>query len=83
MLTDKELQVLLLRERGLLQVEIARRLGITQGAVSRFEANARKKAREALTSLEILRHLGIELGERPVGSKDRAKEIERLLGGGR
>ncbi len=83
MLTDKELQVLLLRNRGLRQIEIAEKLGITQGAVSRFEANARKKVRDALTSLDVLEKLGIKLDEQPIGSDTKARSIKERLGGGR
>ena len=47
MLTQKEIDVLKLKARGLTQLEIAKKLNITQPAVSSFYNNARKKIREA------------------------------------
>ncbi len=75
MLTEKELQVLVLRREGLLQTDIAKRLKITQGAVSRFEANARKKVREAKKELAILERLGIDIEDETPDS-----ELLRRLG---
>ena len=72
-LTEKELNVLLLREEGLLQQQIAKRLNITQSAVSRFEANAKAKIRDALTDLEVLRKLSIKHNEQPSGVDDKIK----------
>jgi transcriptional regulator len=46
-LTNRERTVLLLRQQGLTQSEVARNLKITQGAVSRFETNAYHKLRDA------------------------------------
>ncbi len=63
MLTDKELQILTLRKEGLLQIEIAKRLKMTQGAISRFEANAKRKIREAKDELAMLERLGIDIDE--------------------
>jgi len=65
-LTEKELQVLILRERGLLQKEIAKRLNMTQSAVSRFEANAERKIRDAKQQLEMLKKLGIDITDEDV-----------------
>ncbi len=61
MLTEKELQILTLRKEGLLQTEIAKRLKMTQGAISRFEANAKKKIRQAKEELAMLERLGIDI----------------------
>jgi transcriptional regulator len=61
MLTEKELQILTLRKEGLLQIEIAKRLKMTQGAISRFEANAKRKIREAREELAMLDRLGIDI----------------------
>jgi transcriptional regulator len=60
MLTEKEWKVLVLRKEGLLQSEIAKHLDITQGAVSRFEANAREKIAVAQRELSMLKRLGID-----------------------
>lgn len=77
MLTEKELQVLLLRAEGLLQKEIAGRLHITQGAISRFEARAREKIQDALTDLAVLEELGIEHGQKPLGARQLAEQARR------
>ncbi len=61
MLTEKELQILTLRKEGLLQIDIAKRLKMTQGAISRFEANAKRKIREAKIELSMLERLGIDI----------------------
>jgi transcriptional regulator len=58
MLTEKEFQILQLRQKGMLQVEIAKRLHITQGAVSRFEKNARWKIQDAQEDLKRLAEQG-------------------------
>jgi len=58
MLTEKEIQVLTLRKQGLTQVEVAKKLGITQAAVSNFEKNAHRKISDAKETLEIARRLG-------------------------
>lgn len=59
MLTDKEIRVLELRQKGLTQVEVARRLGITQAAVSNFEKNAYRKIAEAKETLKKAEELGV------------------------
>ena len=61
MLSDKELEVLKLRKQGLKQSEIAKKLKISQPAVSSFEKNAYRKIREAAELLEIIKKQGIEL----------------------
>lgn len=80
MLTDKEFQILMLRKEGLLQKEIADRLKITQGAVSRFEANARDKIRDALTDLQLLERLSISTKTEIYGLDEKRKRLERMLG---
>ncbi|MGV8161940.1 MAG: sigma factor-like helix-turn-helix DNA-binding protein [Candidatus Nanoarchaeia archaeon] len=47
MLTQKEIEVLRLRKAHLTQVEVAKKLGISQAAVSSFEKNALKKIDES------------------------------------
>jgi transcriptional regulator len=51
LLTDRETAVLLLRQQGLTQEAVARKLKITQGAVSGFENNAYRKLRDAHVAL--------------------------------
>ncbi len=60
MLTDKEIQVLELRQTGLTQVDVAKKLKITQAAVSNFEKNALRKISAAKEALNVARRLGIE-----------------------
>ncbi|MBN2459522.1 helix-turn-helix domain-containing protein, partial [Candidatus Woesearchaeota archaeon] len=40
MLTEKEIEVLELRAKKLTQIEVSKKLGISQAAVSHFEKNA-------------------------------------------
>lgn len=58
-LTEKEKQVLQLRKQGLTQVEVAKRLKISQAAVSDFEKNARQKLLEAEETLAFAKELGV------------------------
>ena len=59
MLTEKEIQVLELRAKKLLQIDIAKKLGVSQATVSHFEKNALKKIKEAEGTLEIANRLKI------------------------
>jgi predicted transcriptional regulator len=76
-LTEKELQVLVLRKDGVKQTEIAKRMGITQGAVSRFEANARAKIQVAQQQLDLLRKLGITFDDEQLGLEERLRALKR------
>ena len=60
MLTEKEIQVLELRAKKLKQVEVSKKLRISQAAVSHFENNAHKKIKEAEETLEVARKLGLK-----------------------
>jgi Tfx family DNA-binding protein len=60
MLTKKEIEVLELRQKGLIQKDVAKKLGISQAAVSHFEKNARRKIAEAKTTIEAARRLGVK-----------------------
>ena len=61
MLTEKEIEVLRLRKKGLKQHEIAAKLGISQPAVSSFENSIAKKILNSIETLELLKELGIDL----------------------
>ena len=61
MLTEKERKVLEFRKKGLKQVDIARKLNISQPAVSAFEANALRKIKEAAETVEFARDNGIKI----------------------
>lgn len=56
-LTEKEKQVLELRNKGLIQSDVAARLGISQAAVSDFEKNAKRKIVEAEATIAFARSL--------------------------
>jgi transcriptional regulator len=56
-LTDKEKTVLQLRSEGLTQIEVAKRLKISQAAVSDFEKNGQLKFREAQETIEFMKSL--------------------------
>lgn len=60
MLTEKEVQVLKLKEQGLTQVEIARKLRISQPAVSGFYRNALNKIKDAEQVLKLKKELSIK-----------------------
>jgi transcriptional regulator len=60
MLTEKEIEILKLKNKNMTQLEIAKKLNISQPAVSSFYANALKKIKEAEETLKIKRELKIE-----------------------
>jgi len=57
MLTEKEIQVLELRSKKLTQIDVSKKLSISQAAVSHFETNAIKKIKEAEQTLETAKKL--------------------------
>lgn len=57
MLTEKEIEVLKLKKSSLTQVEIAKKLKISQPAVSSFYNGAIKKIKQAEEVLKIKREL--------------------------
>ena len=59
MLTEKEIRVLELRAKKLIQVEVSKKLNISQAAVSHFEKNALRKIKEAEQTLQIVKKLGL------------------------
>ena len=60
MLTEKEIQVLELRDKKLTQIEVSKKLNISQAAVSHFEKNALRKISEAKEIIKIARKLNIK-----------------------
>ncbi|MFA5953581.1 MAG: sigma factor-like helix-turn-helix DNA-binding protein [Candidatus Pacearchaeota archaeon] len=60
MLTEKEREVLELKNKNMTQLEIAKKLKITQPAVSNFLNNALKKISEAEEILKIKKELNIK-----------------------
>jgi Tfx family DNA-binding protein len=63
MLTEKEIEVLKLRKLGLTQVEVSKKLEISQAAVSSFEKNAYRKIEDAQKTLKIAEELHLIPGE--------------------
>ena len=59
MLTEKEIQILELRAKKLTQVEVSKKLNISQAAVSHFEKNSLRKIKESETIIEIAKKLGL------------------------
>lgn len=59
MLTEKESKVLELRAKKLTQIDVSKKLKISQAAVSHFEKNALRKIKEAEQILEIAKKLGL------------------------
>ncbi|HJX05780.1 MAG TPA: sigma factor-like helix-turn-helix DNA-binding protein [Candidatus Nanoarchaeia archaeon] len=57
MLTQKEIAVLELRAKKLTQIEVSKKLGISQAAVSHFEKNALRKIKEAEETMQTARKL--------------------------
>lgn len=60
MLTEKEIRVLELKKKGLTQIEIAKKLKISQPAVSNFYSNALGKIRKAEEVMKIKKEFGIK-----------------------
>jgi DNA-binding NarL/FixJ family response regulator len=63
MLTEKEIEVLKLKKQGLTQLEIAKKLKISQPAVSSFYNNALTKIQDAEEILKIKKELGVKNGK--------------------
>ena len=57
MLTQKEIEVLELRSKKLTQIEVSKKIGISQAAVSHFEKNAIRKIREAEQTIQTAKKL--------------------------
>lgn len=60
MLTEKEIEVLELRKKGLKQKEIAAKLKISQPAVSSFEKSIKRKIKESSETLDVLKRMKIK-----------------------
>ena len=59
-LTEKEIKVIELKQNGLTQVQIAKKLGITQAAVSGFYTNAIAKIKSSYETVELAKKLGVK-----------------------
>ena len=61
MLTKKEIEVLKLRKKGFKQLEIAKKLKISQPAVSSFERSISVKIKSSIKILDLLKELKIDI----------------------
>ena len=59
-LTEKEVKVLKLKRKGLTQLAIAKKLKITQPAVSNFYKKALQKIKEAGEVIKLKKELGLK-----------------------
>jgi len=59
MLTKREIEVLKLRKKGLKQKQIAKKLKLSQPAVSKFENNAKRKIKDAQEIIKLTKELGV------------------------
>jgi hypothetical protein len=69
MLTEKEIKVLEMRKKGLKQTEIAKKLGISQPAVSLFERNIRRKIEDSVDVLAAIKNAGVKYYKRRIKLK--------------
>ena len=60
MFSEKRIEIMKLRKKGLTQVEIAKKLKIKQSTVSNHITNFYKSLRKANKALKIARELGIK-----------------------
>ena len=60
MLTEKGIEVMKLRKKGLKQAEIARKLKISQPAISAFENNILRKVNDSISTINLIKGLGLE-----------------------
>jgi len=63
LLTKKEIDVLSLKKKGLIQNEIATKLKISQPAVSSFYNNAIRKIKDADKILKTAKEVGVSIEE--------------------
>ena len=60
MLTKKEIEILSLRKKEFNQGEIAKKLKISQPAISLFEKNIRRKLKDSVKVLELIKEMNIK-----------------------
>jgi transcriptional regulator len=63
MLTKKEIDVLTYKKQGLTQIEISKKMNISQPAVSHFYSSAVKKIKESHEILDIAKKLRVSRSE--------------------
>jgi len=60
-LTGREIEVLKLKQEGFTQVEIAKKLNISQPAVSGFYNNALAKIKDSADNVKIAHKIGVKV----------------------
>jgi hypothetical protein len=78
LLTERQLQVLKLREGGLTQTEIARRLGTSRANISATEKSALQKIERAKNTLKIVRMIRAPLQIPIEGETDLNEVVKRI-----
>ncbi len=63
LLTEKEIEILRLRKADLTQIEVAKKLGISQAAVSSFEKNAQRKIDEAHFTMKLVGKMNLKVNK--------------------
>ncbi len=69
MLTERELEILILRRDGHSQKTISEQLNISQAAVSQFEKSAKEKLLDAEKTKELLEKEGIIVKKGSLGNR--------------
>lgn len=64
MLTKREIEILNLRKKGLDQKKIAKKLKISQPAVSLFERNIKRKLKDSVDMLELIKDMEIKYNKK-------------------
>jgi len=77
-LTERQLQVLKLREGGLTQTEIARRLGTSRANISATEKSAHQKIERARNTLRIIQMIRAPLQIPVKGEADLNEVVKRI-----
>jgi transcriptional regulator len=77
MLTEKEIEVLKLKKSGLSQLEIAKKLRISQPAVSNFYNNSLWKIKDAKETLMLSQDFKLDVKLKNSGIKNRKKEVKK------
>jgi DNA-binding CsgD family transcriptional regulator len=63
MLTKREIEILYLIKKGLSQGKIAKKLKISQPAVSLFKNSAKKKLGDSIKMLKLIKKIGVKYDE--------------------
>lgn len=76
MLTEKEIEVLTLRKNGFKQIEIAKKLKISQPGVSSFERSISHKIKDSVILLDLIKELEVDVSKLRKEARKEAKNKE-------